>query len=311
MSSIRDLNQAGPFWDLLNGLPGQLDARAGENERGAGPWGPFGWGGRFPHRGRFGPHPHGPPQHEGAPDGDNGDASPPPPDYEGPHSPPSAGDDAGEGPSNPRGPHAHPHHRHGSHEGHGHGPNARRGCPGRRGGGWGGRHRGPPPFGPQHWFQSQFGNFLGADPADFAAHMQSLFGNASGTARDGANDGAAAADFKPSVDVFDTESAFVVHASLPGAKKEDIAVSWDGENSELVIGGVIYRPGDEDFLKTLALDERSEVGAFERKVRLGTRVTPAQVEVEGIGAKLEDGILRIEVPKLDKDYVEIKKVDVE
>lgn len=116
--------------------------------------------------------------------------------------------------------------------------------------------------------------------------------------------------YVPAVDVFDTEASFVIHVSIPGAKKEDVGVNWDVEKSELVIGGVIYRPGDEDFLKTLALDER-KVGAFERKVRLGSRAHPAQVDVDGIVAKLEDGVLRVEVPKLDKDYVEIRKVDIE
>jgi HSP20 family protein len=117
-------------------------------------------------------------------------------------------------------------------------------------------------------------------------------------------------DFKPEVDVFDTPEHFVVHISLPGAKKEDVGVSWDAEKSELSIAGVIHRPGDEEFLKTLALDER-RVGVFERKVRLGSRANPAQIDSDGISAKMEDGVLRVEVPKLDAGYVEIKKVDIE
>lgn len=139
------------------------------------------------------------------------------------------------------------------------------------------------------------------------AFQSQLFGDRAneGEARDGTSE-----DFKPEADVFDTDTSYVVHVSLPGAKKEDVGVNWDAEKSELSIAGVIYRPGDEDFLKTLALDER-KVGAFERKVRLGSRANPAQVDADGITAKLEDGILRVEVPKLDKDYVEIKKVDIE
>jgi len=58
------------------------------------------------------------------------------------------------------------------------------------------------------------------------------------------------------------------------------------------------------------MDER-KVGAFERKVRLGSLANPAQVDVDGISAKLEDGILRVEIPKQDKDYVEVKMVDIE
>ena len=117
-------------------------------------------------------------------------------------------------------------------------------------------------------------------------------------------------DFTPEVDVFDTAEAFVVHASLPGAKKEDIGVNWDAEKSELSIAGVVYRPGDEELLKTLAMDER-KVGPFERKVRLGSRANPAQVDVDAITARMEDGVLRVEVPKLDSGYVEVKKVDIE
>lgn len=132
-----------------------------------------------------------------------------------------------------------------------------------------------------------------------------LFGNNNAATGEKSNE-----DFKPEVDVFDTTEAFIVHVSLPGAKKEDVGVDWNPERSELSISGVVYRPGDEDLLKTLALDER-KVGAFERKVRLGSRANPAQVQVDEITAKLEDGILRVEVPKLDAEYVEIKKVDIE
>lgn len=144
--------------------------------------------------------------------------------------------------------------------------------------------------------------------APLAEALQSqLFGDGEGEKKDEEKE---TADFKPEADVFDTESAFVVHVSVPGAKKEDVGVNWDVEKSELTIAGVTYRPGDEDFIKTLAMDER-KVGPFEKKIRLGTRANPAQVDADAITAKLEDGVLRIEVPKMDRDYVEVKKVDIE
>jgi len=117
-------------------------------------------------------------------------------------------------------------------------------------------------------------------------------------------------DWAPEADVFDTQSAYVVHISLPGANKDDVGVTWDPERSELQVAGVVHRPGDEEFLKTLALDER-RVGAFERKVRLGTRAHPAHVDVDGISAKFENGILIIEVPKMLGEFVDVKKVDIE
>ena len=117
-------------------------------------------------------------------------------------------------------------------------------------------------------------------------------------------------DFTPPADIFDTEDAYVVHVSLPGAKKEDVGVNWDADKSELNVAGVIYRPGDEEFLKALALDER-KIGVFERKVRLGSRANPAQVDADGIAAKMEDGVLMITISKLDHDIVDVKKVDIE
>lgn len=179
--------------------------------------------------------------------------------------------------------HGSPYHGGPHHGGPHHGPHGRRGGWGP----WGGR--GGPFGGP--W-----------NPLGFAAH---LFDSAQ------ANPNAASEDFTPEADVFDTPSSFVIHIALPGAKKEDVGVNWDAEKSELSVAGVVYRPGDEAFLKTLALDER-RVGPFERKVRLGTRANPAQVDVDGITAKLEDGVLMVEVPKMGENgFVEVRKVDIE
>ena len=88
-----------------------------------------------------------------------------------------------------------------------------------------------------------------------------------------------------------------------------MGVNWDADKSELNVAGVIYRPGDEEFLKTLALDER-KVGVFDRKVKLGSKANPANVDADGIGAKMEDGVLLITIPKTE-EFVDVKKVDIE
>jgi HSP20 family protein len=92
-----------------------------------------------------------------------------------------------------------------------------------------------------------------------------------------------------------------VHLSLPGAKKEDVGVDWDGENSVLHIAGVVHRPGvDEALLSKLVVDGRKrETGVFERAVRLGTRRDPASIDVAGITAKMTDGVLVVTVPKVE------------
>lgn len=116
--------------------------------------------------------------------------------------------------------------------------------------------------------------------------------------------------YKPEVDVFNTPETFFIHVPLPGAKKEDIELNWDPKAVKISISGVIIRPGSEDLVKTIALDER-KVGAFERKVRLGSRMNPPKIDGDSISAKLEDGVLVIEVPKTEPDDVEVKKVEIE
>lgn len=212
-------------------------------------------------------------------------------------------DDNGEGPSGSGSE------TEGRHRGRGHcgSRRGRHGCGGPRGFGGPGSHHGPGRHGPHHrgrggfgpWGRGGFGP--GFNPWAFA----SSFLDPKAEDKNENN------DFTPEADIFDTPTSFVIHVSLPGAKKEDVGVNWDIEKSELSIAGVIYRPGDEDFLKTLAMDER-KVGPFERKVRLGTRANPAQIDADGITAKLEDGVLRVEVPKLgDNGFVEVRKVDIE
>jgi HSP20 family protein len=111
-------------------------------------------------------------------------------------------------------------------------------------------------------------------------------------------------DFEPRSDIFDTPSSYLIHLSLPGAKKEDLGVDWDGENSTLRIGGVVHRPGvDEKTLELLAVDGRkTEVGVFEKKIHLGTKRDPANIDIAGITAKMTDGVLVVKVPKVEVHY---------
>ena len=116
--------------------------------------------------------------------------------------------------------------------------------------------------------------------------------------------------FIPPIDVFSTEIAYVLHIALPGAKKEDVGVNWDADKGELNIAGVVYRQGDEEFLKTLSKSER-KVGVFERSVKLPPgEEEKEEVDGENISAKLEDGILMVTVPKVEKEWTEIKRVDI-
>lgn len=145
-----------------------------------------------------------------------------------------------------------------------------------------------------------------------ASWFQDIVGQDQGGAQKGNTNDNGTQDFTPLIDIFSTGEAYVIHASLPGAAKEDIAVTWDAASSTLVLTGVVHRPGDEQLLKALEVTER-DVGAFERKIVLGTKEEPAKVDEDAISAKLEHGILRVEVPKLGQEeaFVEVKRVDIE
>ena len=277
MPSVRYYNQTAPFWDFIANLES-----AGTEHPFFAAFNPESRQGRDRCRSQH----HGPPHHDGPPSaGHEGHDGPPP---SGPPPP---------GLESPGGPPQHSPHDRGGWGGHG-----------RRGGHGGhrnGHHHGGPPFG--GW---PTGEFDMSKIADFLGSQLGFGGSASTTDKGTAASAGASKDFEPAADVFDTEDAYIVHISLPGAKKEDVGVNWDADKSELSVAGVIYRPGSEEFLKTLALDER-KVGVFERKVRLGSRASPAQVDVDNISAKMEDGILMVTIPKEDKDFVDVKKVDIE
>jgi HSP20 family protein len=116
--------------------------------------------------------------------------------------------------------------------------------------------------------------------------------------------------FVPPVDVFSTENSYILHVALPGAKKEDVGVNWDSDKSLLNVAGVVHRQGDEEFLKSLTKSER-KVGVFDRSIKLppGSE-EKEEVDGEAITAKLDDGVLVVVVPKVEKEWTEVKKVNI-
>ncbi|KAF8477077.1 HSP20-like chaperone [Kalaharituber pfeilii] len=117
-------------------------------------------------------------------------------------------------------------------------------------------------------------------------------------------------EFVPDVDVFDTPEAFILHASLPGANREDIGVDFDSDSSEIQVSGVVHRNADEELMKKLVIKRRN-VGVFKRKFRLGTRKRPASIDADHITAKLENGILTVVVPKQETEATEKRKIEIE
>ncbi|GIK00442.1 hypothetical protein Aspvir_004467 [Aspergillus viridinutans] len=105
-----------------------------------------------------------------------------------------------------------------------------------------------------------------------------------------------AASFTPPVDIFVTATQTIVHVSLPGAQKSDLSIAYDATHSILRMAGVVHRPEvDEEMYRALLVEERARhVGVFEREVPISHTVA-----IEGVQARLVDGVLRVALPRVE------------
>ena len=95
----------------------------------------------------------------------------------------------------------------------------------------------------------------------------------------------------PPVDVTEKAENFVVTAELPGLKKDEINLAI--QNNVLTISGSRKRETESKNDRYLRV-ERS-FGSFCRTINL-----PTSVDGSKIGADFEDGILTIELPKVEE-----------
>jgi HSP20 family protein len=93
------------------------------------------------------------------------------------------------------------------------------------------------------------------------------------------------------LDVAENESAYLVKASVPGIKPEDIEVTL--EKNILTISGET-RADETINTEEYRLRER-RYGTFSRSLRL-----PVEVVSESIEARYENGVLNLMIPKAEK-----------
>jgi HSP20 family protein len=99
----------------------------------------------------------------------------------------------------------------------------------------------------------------------------------------------------PAVDVLETEDSYLIFAELPGVRRDDIQLQVRDRRLEL--SGRRQTPGENhNFLRM----ERS-YGPFRRTFDLGS-----PVDVDGIVAGFEQGVLRVQVPKLRDAGLEVQ-----
>jgi HSP20 family protein len=100
---------------------------------------------------------------------------------------------------------------------------------------------------------------------------------------------AEAAAWTPPVNIEETDDAYVVEAELPGVDRKDVDIEID--RNELSITGEIKEKERQGILRK----RTRRVGRFEYRVQL-----PNVVDADSVDAKLEDGVLRVRVPKTER-----------
>jgi HSP20 family protein len=95
----------------------------------------------------------------------------------------------------------------------------------------------------------------------------------------------------PAVDLYETETEFVIAADLPGVHEENVDISYD--RGTLTISGArgaTLPAADKTQLRVFSAERTT--GAFSRSVHL-----PEHVEAERISATFAAGVLTVQVPK--------------
>jgi HSP20 family protein len=96
--------------------------------------------------------------------------------------------------------------------------------------------------------------------------------------------------YSPAVDIFESDDAITVLADMPGVKAEDLKV--DLRDNVLTLSGRVSAP--EGSAETGILIEY-QPGTFLRQFTLGETIEQSKID-----AKLSDGVLRLELPKLER-----------
>jgi HSP20 family protein len=103
----------------------------------------------------------------------------------------------------------------------------------------------------------------------------------------------------PAMDVSETPDSFIVEASVPGLRPEDLEITV--ENNVLTIKGETRQESQNQERNYHRVERR--FGSFQRTISL-----PSTVKPEAITASLEHGILRLDIPKAEA--VKPRKISV-
>ena len=109
----------------------------------------------------------------------------------------------------------------------------------------------------------------------------------------------------PSINVAEDKEQYTVELAAPGMTKEDFNIHLDG-NGDLVIGMEKKANETEEKKERKYLRREFSYGKFQQ-----TLVLPDNVDKSKIAAGVKDGILTIDLPKVNEEEVKLaRKIEV-
>ena len=117
----------------------------------------------------------------------------------------------------------------------------------------------------------------------------------------GAQSAAAEFGFVPSVDLQETDTAYLLSAEVPGVEAKQLDVKI--KDGVVTIAG--ERTSEQAESKGSFHRRETCYGAFSRSIEL-----PGEVDSDKVSAQLKDGVLTLELPKRADPTPQGKKIDV-
>lgn len=109
------------------------------------------------------------------------------------------------------------------------------------------------------------------------------------------------AEFK--TDLSDEGDHYELEADLPGFDKKDINLQI--EDNQLIIRAERHSKYEQEDQQNKIVRRERSYGSYSRAFDM------AGIDTDNIKAKYENGVLKLELPKLEKAEPEIKKLDIE
>ena len=109
----------------------------------------------------------------------------------------------------------------------------------------------------------------------------------------------------PAINVKETDKAYIVELAAPGMKKEDFNVHINDEGN-LIIKMESKQEKKEEDKNTRYLRREFSYSKFEQ-----TLILPDDVNKEQISAKVENGVLTVDLPKVVEEKVKVsRQIDI-